>query len=70
MAAFLNKFKALILTALGVLIYWIGRKDEKIEQKDQKLKGQLNAIHQAKAARDTRFVPERIKRLHNKYRRL
>ncbi len=69
MVAFLNKFKALIITVLGVLIYWIGRKDEKIEQKDQKLKGRLNAISQAKTARDARFVPDRIKRLHNKYRR-
>ncbi len=69
MAAFLSKFKSLILIVFGFLIYYIGRKDEKIEQKDQKLKGQLNAVYQAKVARDNRFEPDRIKRLHNKYRR-
>lgn len=69
MAAFLNKFKALIIAAAGAILYWLGRKDEKIKQFEQKQKGQLYAISKANAARNTRFEPERIKRLHEKYRR-
>ena len=69
MAEFLNKFKAWIIAGVGLLLYWLGRKDEKIKQVDTKQKGQLNAIHQANVARNTRFESERIKRLHDKYRR-
>lgn len=55
MAEFLNKFKAWIIVGVGLLLYWLGRKDEKIKQIDTKQKGQLNAIHQANVARNTRF---------------
>ena len=56
MVEFLNKFKAWIIAGVGLLLYWLGRKDEKIK-------------HQANVARNTRFESERIKRLHDKYRR-
>ena len=69
MVEFLNKFKAWIIAGVGLLLYWLGRKDEKIKQIDTKQKGQLNAIHQANVARNTRFESERINRLHDKYRR-
>lgn len=69
MAEFLNKFKARIIAGVGFLLYWLGRKDEKIKQIDTKQKGQLNAIHQANVARNTRFESERIKWLHDKYHR-
>lgn len=55
MAEFLNKFKAWIIAGVGLLLYWLGRKDEKIKQIDTKQKGQLNAIHQANVARNTRL---------------
>lgn len=29
MAEFLNKFKAWIIAGIGILLYWLGRKDEK-----------------------------------------
>ena len=45
MVEFLNKFKAWIIAGVGLLLYWLGRKDEKIKQIDTKQKGQLNAIH-------------------------
>ena len=69
MAEFLNKFKAWIIAGVGLLLYWLGRKDEKIKQIDTKQKGQLNAIHQANVARNTRFESERIKRLQEEERR-
>lgn len=55
MVEFLNKFKAWIIAGVGLLLYWLGRKDEKIKQIDTKQKGQLNAIHQANVVRNTRF---------------
>lgn len=36
MAEFLNKFKAWIIAGVGLLLYWLGRKDEKIKQIDTK----------------------------------
>ena len=66
MVEFLNKFKAWIIAGVGLLLYWLGRKDEKIKQIDTKQKGQLNAIHQENVARNTLFESER---LHDKYRR-
>lgn len=69
MAEFLNKFKALVLAGIGALLYWLGRKDEKAKQIDETQKGQLHAIKKAKVAQLTKYESERIKRLHDKYRR-
>nr|QIM10434.1 hypothetical protein PlAlph_3260 [uncultured Alphaproteobacteria bacterium] len=69
MVAFLNKFKTWIITGIGILLYWLGRKDGKIKQINTKQKELLNTIHQANLVRNTRFESERIKRLHKKYRR-
>lgn len=69
MAEFLNKFKAFILTGIGALLYWLGRRDEKAKQIDEKQKGQLYAIKKAKVAQFAKYESERIERLHDKYRR-
>lgn len=66
---FLNKFKAWILAGIGLLLYLCGRRDERKVQTENRQKGQLNAIHKAKVAQYSIYESERIKRLHEKYRR-
>lgn len=69
MVAFLNKFRVWVWAGIGALLYWLGRKDEKVKQIDETYKGQLHAIKKAKVAQVAKYESDRIKRLHDKYRR-
>lgn len=69
MAAFLNKFKAWIFAGIGLLLYLCGRRDGKEKQIEINRKGQLNAIQKVKVAQFSKYESDRLKRLHDKYRR-
>ncbi len=69
MAEFLSKFKVWIFSGIGLLLYLCGRRDGKEKQVEINRKGQLNVIQKVKVAQFSKYESDRIKRLHDKYRR-
>ena len=66
---FWNKAKyGIIATALAIL-YAIGYKKGKEKEQLRQMKGTLKNVEEAKKIRNTLTDNDRIKRLHNKYKR-
>lgn len=66
---FLKKISAVIWAAIALFCYLLGRKDEKVNQSERIKERTINVMDQAKTSRESLNNVERVKRLHNKYKR-
>lgn len=69
MITILKKLRAVVFGAIALFLYLFGYRQAKENTENQQTKGVLNAVKIAKKARDGLSNPERVKRLHQKYRR-
>lgn len=69
MITILKKLKAVVFGAIALFLYLFGYRQAKENTENQQTKGVLNAVKVSKKARDDLSNPERVKRLHQKYRR-
>ncbi len=65
----LKKFKTLIFVAISLFLYLFGYRQAKETAENHQMKGELNALNKAIQARTSLSDTNRIKRLHNKYKR-
>lgn len=68
MTTILKKFRAVVFGAIALFLYLFGYRQAKETAENQQMKGELNALKIAKNARSNLSV-ERLKRLHDKYKR-
>lgn len=69
MITILKKLRAVVFGAIALFLYFFGYRQAKETAENQQTKGKLNAVKVAKKARDDLSNPERVKQLHQKYRR-
>ena len=65
----LSKFKAVALCVIALFLYLFGYRKGKSNEKIKIVKGTVHAIKNAKTSRNSLANPDRVKRLHNKYKR-
>lgn len=65
----LKKSKTLIFVAVSLFLYLFGYRQAKETAENHRMKGELNALNKAIQARASLSDPDRIRRLHNKYKR-
>lgn len=65
----LKKFRAVVFGAIALFLYLFGYKNARDSAENQKRKEENNAIKKATEARRSLTNPDRIERLHNKYKR-
>ena len=68
MMEILNKFRAVVLGAIALFLYQFGYRQARDTALKEQLEGENNAVKIAKKVR-VNLSGDRIKRLHNKYRR-
>lgn len=69
MMKILKKFRAIVFTAIALFLYLFGYRHAKETAENQRMKGELNAVKKAKIAHYGLYESERLKRLHDKYKR-
>lgn len=69
MMEILKKFRAIVFTAIALFLYLFGYRHAKETAEKQRMKGELNAVKKAKIAHYGLYESERLKRLHDKYKR-
>lgn len=69
MMEILKKFRAIVFTAIALFLYLFGYRHAKETAENQRMKGELNAVKKAKIAHYGLYESERLKRLHDKYKR-
>ena len=65
----LKKSKTLIFVAISLFLYLFGYRKAKETAENHQMKGELNVLNKAIQARTSLSDTNRIKRLHNKYKR-
>ena len=65
----IKKFRAVVFGAIALFLYLFGYKNARESAENQKNKEENNAIKKAQEARRSLANPNRIERLHNKYKR-
>ena len=65
----LKKCRAVVFGAIALFLYAFGYKNARESAENQKNKEENNAIKKATEARRSLTNPDRIERLHNKYKR-
>jgi len=65
----MKKFRAVVFGAIALFLYAFGYHNAANTAENKKMKGENNAIKKAQDARHNLSDPDRIKRLHNKYKR-
>ena len=68
MMEILKKFRAVVFSAIALFLYLFGYRQARETAIKEQLEGESNAIRVAKKVR-TNISDDRIKRLHNKYKR-
>ena len=68
MMEILKKFRAVVLGAIALFLYLFGYRQARETALKEQLEGENNAVKVAKKVR-TNLSDDRIKRLHNKYKR-
>ena len=69
MMEILKKFRAIVFTAIALFLYLFGYRHAKEAAENKQTKGKLNAVKAAKNVRSGLSDIDRIKRLHDKYKR-
>lgn len=69
MITILKKFRAVVFAAITLFLYLFGYRCAKETAENQRMKGELNAVKKAKIAHYGLYESERLKRLHDKYKR-
>ena len=69
MMEILKKFRAVVFGAIALFLYLFGYRQVAQNAENKEMKGNLDAVHKAKNARTNAIDIDRIKRLHNKYKR-
>ena len=65
----IKKFRAVVFGSIALFLYLFGYKNARESAENQKNKEENNAIKKAQEARRSLANPDRINRLHNKYKR-
>ena len=65
----IKKFRAVVFGTIALFLYLFGYKNARESAENQKNKEENNAIKKAQEARRSLSNPDRIERLHNKYKR-
>lgn len=69
MMEILKKFRAIVFAAIAIFLYLFGYRYAKEVTENKQTKGKLNAVKAAKNVRSGLSDIDRIKRLHDKYKR-
>ena len=69
MMEILKKFRAVVFGAIALFLYLFGYRQATQNAENKEMKGNFDAVHKAKNARTNVIDIDRIKRLHNKYKR-
>ena len=69
MMEILKKFRAVVFGAIALFLYVVGYRQASKNAENRQMKGNLDAIYKAKNARNNVVNIDRIRRLHNKYKR-
>lgn len=69
MMEILKKFRVIVFTAIALFLYLFGYRHAKEAAENKQTKGKLNAVKAAKNVRSGLSDIDRIKRLHDKYKR-
>ena len=64
-----KKFRAVVFGSIALFLYLFGYKNARESAENQKNKEENNAVQKAQEARRSLSNPDRIERLHNKYKR-
>lgn len=64
-----NKAKYYIIAVAVAMLYLLGYRRGKEKEQVKVMKGTVDNVKTAKRSRDSLADPERVKRLHNKYKR-
>ena len=65
----IKKFRAVVFSAIALFLYAFGYRNAKESAENKTRKEESNAIKKAQKARRSLTNPERIDKLHNKYKR-
>ena len=65
----LKKFRAVVFGAIALFLYAFGYKNARESSENKTRKEESNAIKKATKARRSLTNPDRINKLHNKYKR-
>lgn len=65
----LKKFRTMVFATIALFLYLFGYRSAKETAENRRMKGELNAVKKAKIAHYSLYESERLKRLHDKYKR-
>ena len=69
MMEILKKYKAMVIGAIALILYGLGYRKAQEKARNQQMEETIDAVRKTKKSHNSLSDVNRIKRLHNKYKR-